>query len=98
MTDARIISKPKYTLLRLPGQVVIKRDGLFLSRHTDDVMYKYGSIPQSEFEDLERQATYKKDVYGVFGQIELANIHHLIVIEECILEGQILRSDVFRVR
>ncbi len=26
MADARAISKPKFTLLRLPGQIIIKRD------------------------------------------------------------------------
>ena len=26
MTDARLISKPKFNILRLPGQVVLKRD------------------------------------------------------------------------
>ncbi len=63
--------------------------------------YSAGGITPSDFEDLERQvgpregdssnenlqASFKKDVYGLFGQIELAGTNYLIVIEEAILEG-----------
>jgi hypothetical protein len=36
-------------------------------------------------------------VYGLFGQIEIAGVVHLIIIEEAILEGSILRANVYRV-
>lgn len=41
---------------------------------------------------------YKKEVYGLFGQIELCGVRHLIVIEESVFEGQILKANVYRVQ
>jgi len=40
---------------------------------------------------------FKRDVFGIFGQVEFAGIKHLILIDECTVLGQVLRAPIFRV-
>lgn len=54
-----------------------------------------GNAP--EIAELEKMARFKKDLYGVFGQIDLAGTQHLILIEEASFIGQVLRASTFRV-
>ena len=54
-----------------------------------------GNAP--EVLELEKLARTKKDLYGIFGQIDLAGTQHLLLIEEASYMGNVVKAQTFRV-
>ena len=106
MSDARSFITPKYDLNLTSETLAIRRDNILLRIYPKQLKFQLDRISDDsidetivdrEYKQIQRTATFKKTVFGVFGYIKLKTVSYLILIEEASIVGQILKGLVYRV-
>ena len=52
---------------------------------------------EEEYKTINKKQSFSAKVYGVFGFIRLASLGYLVLIEEASLQGQLMKSNIFKV-
>jgi len=104
MVDARKVLPPKCEFHRTEDCIAIVRDSILFRYFPVLKKFQLDRLgedpkadPDKDYRDIQAKSKVKKQVYGVFGYIQMKKCSYLILIEEASIVGEILRGSVLKV-